>query len=96
MEIKQLLKSKRQDILALAAKHGASNVRVFGSVARGETTEHSDVDFLVEFSPERTLLDQIGLRQDLENLLNCQVDVAESEGLHELMRPRVLKEAVPL
>ncbi|MBR8832387.1 MAG: hypothetical protein N5P05_001851 [Chroococcopsis gigantea SAG 12.99] len=96
MGIKELLKNKREEILTIAAQHGASNIRVFGSVARGEATNNSDVDFLVELSPERSLLDQIGLIQDLEKLLGVRVDVAELDGLHKLIRDTVLSEAVPL
>ncbi len=96
MGIEELLKEKREEILTLAAKYGASNVRVFGSVARGEATDKSDVDFLMELEPNRTLLDHIALIQALEDLLGCPVDVAEPENLHEMIRERVLKEAVPL
>lgn len=94
--IKKLIQDKREEILKIAANHGAYNVRLFGSVARGEATLNSDVDFLVELEPKCTLLDQIALIQALENLLGCSVDVAEPENLHELLREQVLKEAIPL
>ncbi len=96
MSLQDILKSKRAEIFALTAKYGASNVRVFGSVARGEEHLGSDVDFLVDLEPGRSLLDQIGLMQDLEGLLGCRVDVAEPETLHEKIRDRVLREAKPL
>ncbi len=94
--LNQLLEQKRGDILALAAKYGARNVRIFGSVARGEAGPDSDVDFLVELEPERSLLDQVALIQDLSDLLGCQVDVATDKGLWEPIRERILHEAVPL
>ncbi len=96
MDINELLRAKREDILRTAARHGASNVRVFGSVARGEAGPSSDIDFLVELAPDRSLLDQVALLQDLEDLLGRRVDVVEPEGLHWYIRDRVLKEAVPL
>lgn len=98
MRLNQLLQvqEKRQEILKIAAKHGAYNVRIFGSVARGEADEHSDVDFLVELEPERSLFDLGGVLMDLENLLGCKVDVVTVRGLRKRIRERVLKEAVPL
>jgi uncharacterized protein len=95
-DINELLHAKREDILRTAARHGASNVGVFGSVARGEAGPSSDIDFLVELAPDRSLLDQVALLQDLEDLLGRRVDVVEPEGLHWYIRDRVLKEAVPL
>jgi hypothetical protein len=82
--------------LRIAAKYGAYNVRVFGSVARGEARPDSDIDFLVELEPQRTLLDQIALMQSLEDLLGRKVDLTEPETLHELIRDKVLREAVVL
>jgi hypothetical protein len=96
MSIGELLQEKREEILSLAAKHGASNVRIFGSVARGEDRLDSDVDFLVEIEAGRSLLDHIALIQDLEDLLGRKVDVAEVENLHWYIRDRVLQEAIPL
>jgi hypothetical protein len=96
MSIGELLQEKREEILHLAAKHGASNVRIFGSVARGEDRLDSDVDFLVEIEAGRSLLDHIALIQDLEDLLGRKVDVAEAENLHWYIRDRVLQEAIPL
>jgi uncharacterized protein len=96
MGIDEILKAYREEILGIAAKYGAYNVRVFGSVARGEARQDSDVDFLVELEPQRTLLDQIALIQSLEELLGRKVDVTEPETLHELIRDKVLQEAVVL
>ncbi|MGF1520981.1 MAG: nucleotidyltransferase family protein [Leptolyngbyaceae cyanobacterium] len=92
----ELLRAQKKDILAIATKHGASNIRVFGSVARGEATEASDIDLLVDLEPHRSLLDHIGLMQDLEDLLACEVDVATPASLHERIRDRVLQDAIPL
>ncbi len=96
MGIEELLLPLREEILQIAAKHGAYNVRVFGSVARGEAREDSDVDFLVELEAKRSLFDYIALMQDLAELLGRKVDVAEPETLHELIREKVLSEAVAL
>lgn len=96
MSVDELLKTKREDVLRVAARHGARNVRVFGSAAKGEAGPTSDVDFLVEMEPGRSLLDLVGLWQDLEELLGRKVDVVEDEGLHWYIRDRVLKEAVSL
>ena len=96
MGIEEILAAYREEILQIAAKYGAYNVRVFGSVARGEASPDSDVDFLVELEPQRTLLDQIALMQSWEKLLGRKVDVTEPETLHELIREQVLQEAVIL
>ncbi|NES03633.1 MAG: DNA polymerase subunit beta [Okeania sp. SIO2F4] len=69
MKIREILQQKREEILNLAAQHGASNIRIFGSVARDEEREDSDIDFLVDMESDRSLLDRIGLIQDLEDLL---------------------------
>ncbi|HKP54899.1 MAG TPA: nucleotidyltransferase family protein [Chloroflexia bacterium] len=90
------LREKRLEILSTAAQHGAFNVRVFGSIARGDSSANSDVDFLVELEPGRSLLDHVALGQDLEELLGCEVDVVEPDGLHWYIRDRVLNEAIPL
>ena len=93
MDVRGRLRHKRQEILALAAKHGARNVRVFGSVARGEAGATSDIDLLVEFDDNRSLFDVVGLTQDLEELLGRKVDVVTEESVYWLIRRRVLKEA---
>jgi len=88
---------RREEILSIARRHGAHNVRVFGSVVRGEAKEgQSDVDVLVELDEGRSLLDHVALKQDLEDLLGCEVDVVVEKALHRLLRDRVMKEAVPL
>lgn len=96
MGIEELLKTKREEVLRVAASHGAKNVRVFGSAARGDAGATSDVDLLVEMEDGRSLFDLAALWQDLEKLLGRRVDIAEPEGLHWYIRDRVLKEAVPL
>jgi len=96
MDLNGLLQEKREAILQLAAKHGAQNVRVFGSVARREADEQSDIDFLVEMEPGRSLLDMGGLLMDLRELLGREVDIVTERGLKPRIRERVLKEAVAL
>jgi predicted nucleotidyltransferase len=96
MGVDELLKHKRDEILATAARYGASNVRIFGSVARGEADEASDVDFLVDMAPGRSLLDLGGLLVELQELLGRPVDVTTPNGLKPRIRQRVLNEAVPL
>lgn len=91
-----LLEANREKILNAAARRGARNIRVFGSVARGEADALSDVDFLVELEPDRSLLDLGGLLMDLQDLLGCRVDVVTPKGLRQRIRRRVLAEAVPL
>ncbi|HEY9814903.1 MAG TPA: nucleotidyltransferase domain-containing protein [Candidatus Obscuribacterales bacterium] len=95
--IKELLYDRRSQILAIAEKHGAYNVRVFGSVARGEATDKSDIDFLVDYDLENiTPWFPGGLLLDLEQLLNRKVDIATVDMLKEQIRDRVLREAVTL
>ena len=96
MTINELLESKREEILQIAAKRGARNVRVFGSAARGQADEASDIDILVDLEPGRSLLDLGGLWSELNELLGRNVDVVTEKGLRERIRDRVLKEAVPL
>jgi uncharacterized protein len=91
-----VLKIKRNDILRLASQHGAHHVRVFGSVARGETGPASDVDLLVQMDSGRSLLDLIGLTQELESILQRKVDVLTDEGLSPYLKERIQAEAVPL
>lgn len=93
---RNLLQSKRDDILRVAAMHGARNVRVFGSVARGEADERSDIDLLVDMEEGRTLFDMGGLLMDLRELLHRDVDIVTEKGLKPRMRERVLREAKPL
>lgn len=96
MSIYELLQVKREDILQTAAKYGAYNIRIFGSVARFEADANSDVDFLVEMEPGRSLFDLGGLLMELQELLGCDVDVVTEKGLRSRLRERVLNEAVPL
>ena len=92
----QLVKEKREEILRIASRYGAHDIRVFGSVARGESERESDVDFLVELEAGRSLLDLGGLQMELEELLGCKVDVVTESGFYWLLRRRILKEAQPL
>ena len=87
---------KREEIVKVAALRGARNVRLFGSLARGEESADSDVDLLVDMEEGRSLLDLSHLLQDMEELLGCRVHVVEPEGLHWAIRERIIKEAVPL
>jgi len=96
MTLDELQQSNRDEILRLAAKRGARNVRVFGSVARGESDAASDLDFLVDLEPGRSLLDLCGLQRDLEALLATRVNVVSARGLRDRVRERVLRDAVPL
>lgn len=90
------LRAQRAAILRIAAKYGATNVRVFGSVARGEAGPDSDVDLLVDFEPGRSLLDHAGLVIELEKLLERKVEVGTAKGLNSRHRERILREAVAL
>jgi len=96
MVAQQLVEHRRGDILRLAAQHGATNVRVFGSVVRGEAGAGSDIDFLVDMEPKRSLLDIATLKLDLQDLLGCEVDVVTESSLYWLLRRRILREARPL
>jgi uncharacterized protein len=96
MDIAEILGSKRQQVLQIAHQHGAYDVRVFGSVARGEAQPDSDIDFLVEMEAGRSLLDLGGLVMELQQLLGRSVDVVTERGLKARIRARVLAEAVPL
>ena len=94
--VEELLKSRREQILHLAAEHGAYNVRIFGSAVRGEAGPDSDVDFLVSMEEGRSLLDLAGLLMDLQDLLDREVDVVTEPSLHWYIRDRVVEEAQPL
>ncbi len=96
MGINEIISDNREKILAIAAKHGASNVRVFGSVARGTADTDSDIDFLVELESERSLFDLGGLLMDLQELLQRKVDVVTVNGLHWYIKDKVLSEARPI
>jgi len=96
MELLDLIRQKRQDILRIADLHGAHNVRIFGSVLRGEARLGSDIDFLVEVGPVHSSWFPAGLIADLESLLGHPVDVVTKDALHWYIRDRVLNEAKPL
>jgi uncharacterized protein len=96
IQVRQLLEEKRGDILRLAAVHHVRNMRIFGSVARGESDEASDIDFLVETGPGCGLLHHAALIRELQELLGRKVDVVSDKGLRQRIRDRVLREAVPL
>ncbi|MDQ3005308.1 MAG: nucleotidyltransferase family protein [Chloroflexota bacterium] len=96
MKIEELLKSRRAEILEIARKHGAYNLRVFGSVARGEGNDQSDLDFLVEVGPVHSPWFPAGLVADLEDLLHIPVDIVTTDGLHWYIKEKVLAEARPL
>ena len=92
----EALKAKRAQILEIAAKHGAQNLRIFGSVARGEDRADSDVDFLVEMDEGRSLFDLARMTVELEDLLQCNVDLVEQSALHWTLRDKILGQAQPL
>jgi hypothetical protein len=96
MKIEQMLREKRDEIHRIAAKHGARNVRVFGSAARGEAGEDSDIDILVDTGPETSSWFPAGLVLDLEEILGCKVEVVTEKGLNPHLKERVLEEALPL
>ena len=95
--ITDLLQDQRDAILEIADKHGAYNVRVFGSVVRGEATEQSDIDFLIDYDRQRmSPWFPVGLIRDLEALLNRKVDVVSEKSLHYFLKDSILQEAVAL
>jgi hypothetical protein len=96
MQVEELVRMKRAEILRIAARHGARNVRMFGSAARGEAREGSDIDLVVDAEPETSPWFPAGLILDLEELLGLKVDVVTEKSIYWLLRRRILKEAVPL
>ena len=96
MTLKEKLLEHRQAVLEIADQHGAHNLRIFGSVAKGTDGVDSDVDLLVDIDKGISLFDYVGLIQALEELLGCKVDLAEPDTLHPIIREQVLQEAVPL
>lgn len=96
LEIDLIITSNRTRILDLARKHGVRNVRVFGSFARGQAGKDSDIDFLVDLDPDRSLMDLGGLLMDLQTLLGRRVDVVTEKALHRYIRDQVIREAKPL
>ena len=96
MNVTKTLANKRNEILQIAATHGARNLRVFGSVSRDQATEKSDIDILVKLDSGRSLLDIVAIKQDLEDLLGCKVDVVTEDAVSPYIREQILKEAVSL
>jgi predicted nucleotidyltransferase len=96
MNIHELLRQKREDILQIASRHGVTRIRIFGSAARGESSEDSDIDFLIEVNGPTTPWFPGSLIADLEKLLGRRVDVVEPDAIRSPLRERILKEAVPL
>ncbi len=95
MGIPEIIQDKKEQVLALAARHGASNVRIFGSVANGTAEEDSDIDFLVDLEKGRSLFDLGGLLMDLQQLFDRKVDVVTENALHWYIKERLLNEAKP-
>jgi predicted nucleotidyltransferase len=96
MQVTKVLKEQREEVVQIAARYGAESVRIFGSVLHGDAGPDSDVDVLVNLQPGRTLLDIVALKQDLEDLLGCDVDVVTEASLSPYIRDQVLREAVAL
>jgi predicted nucleotidyltransferase len=96
MTASEIVNAHRNEILAVAGRHGACNVRLFGSVARGADDDRSDIDLIVDFDPEQSLMDHAALSLELQELLGHKVDVVSGRGLKPRIRDRVLTEAVPL
>jgi len=96
MDLQALLQQNREQVVETARRYGAYNIRIFGSVARGDATASSDIDFLVSMEPGRSLMDLGGLLYELKNLLGVEVDVVTEKGLRARIRDQVLKESIPL
>ena len=96
MTLNKTLDKNRDKILRIAASYGARDLRVFGSVSRGEANPKSDIDILITLETGRSLLDIVGLKQDLEDLLGCKVDVVTEDAVSPYIRDRILRDAVSL
>ena len=96
MTMGPIVQNKREDILRIATQYGASHIRVFGSVARGEAGPESDIDVLIHLEPGRSLLDIVAIKQDLEELLGRKVDVLTESSISPYLRDHILKEAIEL
>ena len=96
MNTLETLRARKDEIKRLARLHGALNIRVFGSAARAEDTSDSDIDFLIDMEESRSLLDLVGLKQDLEAMLNRPTDVLTERSISPYLRERILREAVTL
>jgi predicted nucleotidyltransferase len=96
MTLEELRSAKKHQILQAAEDYGAHNIRIFGSTARGEASADSDIDFLVDLDPDRTLMDLGGLLTELSAILGARVDIATERMLRPAVRKQVLREAIPL
>jgi len=96
MPISKILTEKREEILRIAMKHGARNLRIFGSYARGEERTDSDIDLLVEMERNRSLLDVIAIKHDLEDLIQRKVDVVTENAISPYLKENILKSAIPI
>jgi len=96
VDLERLLREKRDDICAIASKHGAYNVRIFGSAVRGEAGPDSDIDFLIDAGPDTSSWFPAGLILDLQGILGRRVEIVTEKALNPHIRDRVLGEAVPL
>ena len=96
MAIDRKLLERREEILQITARYGAKDVRVFGSWARGDARPGSDLDLLINLEPGRTLLDMVAIKQDVEGILGCKVDVVTESAISPYIRPQVVSEAVAL
>lgn len=96
MPLLESLLDKRSELIAAARRHGASNIRLFGSVVRGEETPSSDVDLLVDLAEERGFDDYLALAEELETLIGRKVDLVTSRGMSPFLRPLIEREALPL
>ena len=96
MNIEKILKDKRKDIINIATHYGARKIRIFGSILQGKINQHNDIDFIVDLESGRSLLDIVAIKQDLEDLLGCNVDVVTEAALSPYMRDAVLSQAVSL
>ena len=94
MTVQEVLRGNRREVLRIAAEHGARNVRVFGSIARGRGRPDSDIDLLVDLEPGRSLVDIVAIKQDLEDLLGRKIDVVTEAAISPYVGDRVLKEAI--
>ena len=96
MKLEPMLEKRKDEILRISSQYGARNVRIFGSRAREDSSETSDLDLLVEMKPNSSLLDLVAIKQDLEDLLGCKVDVVTESSLSPYIKDEILKEAVRL
>jgi uncharacterized protein len=96
VDLDSVLRGNRDEILRIATRHGARDIRIFGSVARGDSGPNSDIDILLKLDPGRSLLDIIAIQQDVEDLIGCEVDVVTEAAISAYIREEVLREAIGL